>query len=285
MCDEKIRRTSNLRQGIKIMSKIKNTFNGILPTRVGYWRHQIPVILPSNAATSPILEAGKRRSLRRMISSRGYLVFLAMTLLACGECPAAIILTFMGLSGSPHMTVTGSGSITSTGSAGGGSNSSFLLVPDATPEWTQVRNNVGDYLASTWSSVGSEGRELPLTGNLQVMGSGSAEFGFTFEHLRLDDDVSPGGDDLDLRFSSAQPYPEYPAGITVSLAGTSTFTLQDGNTFDDLIPGTYRITGLGDAGNDSIDYVIRQTIPEPSSVLLLAVVTASWSLRRRRRPM
>lgn len=216
------------------------------------------------------------------VSRRILLLLLGIALLS-HEVSADLIVTFTGSSGSPNMTVTGEGTITSTGSLANSINSSFLALPNSTPEWQTANLNVGDYLADTWTNFGSQGRELPLSGDLRLLGSGSAEFNYTFDHLRFDDDTAPGGDDLDLRFDSAQAYPDYPAGITVSMAGSSTFALADGNTFDDLILGTYSLGGFGASGNESVDFVITQAVPEPSSFVLMGLFTALCFRRRRTR--
>lgn len=222
-------------------------------------------------------------SLFRQDLSRRILLLLVGIGLLSHEVSADLIVTFTGSSGSPNMTVSGDGSITSTGSPANSINSSFLALPDSTPEWQTANLNVGDYLADTWTNSGSQGRELSLTGDLRLIGSGSAEFNYTFDNLRFDDDSGAGGDDLDLRFDSAQTYPDYPAGITVSMAGSSTFALGDGNTFDDLILGTYSLGGFGASGSESVNFVITQAVPEPSSFVLMGLFTALCFRRRRTR--
>ncbi len=237
-------------------------------------------------SSAPVWGCGSKAELDwgRCHCSRAMSFLLALAMMAafCHSVSADLVFTITGESGSSAMTIAGSGSIVSSGSPAGGSNSSFLQVPDGTPSWQGARNNIGDFLAGSWTSSASAGAELPLAGNLRLVGTGSSTFNFTFDHLRFDDDASVGGDDLDVRFDSSQAYPDYPSGITVSLAGSATFTLGDGNTFDDLIPGTYGLDGFGDSGNSRVEFVIMSAIPEPSSLILMGVFAAIGGLRRRR---
>lgn len=190
--------------------------------------------------------------------------------------------TITGSPGSAHLTIAGEGSIQEMGAAAGAAGSSFLLVPDPAGVWVSANNNLGDLFTGGWTNFGSVGRELELTGDLRLEGTGSAEFSFSLDHLRFDDDVSIGGDDLDLRFAGTQSFPDYGAGITVAAEGSATFSLGDGNTFEDLIQGDYTLSGFGNGGTDSVTYRISQAVPEPSSFVLMGAVTAV--VFRRRRP-
>lgn len=192
-----------------------------------------------------------------------------------------LILTITGSPGSSSLTISGTGSIASSGSPASGAGSSFLMIPDGNPAWEVASHNWGDFLGAGWVNFGTVGRELSSTGDLRLVGSGSSDFSFTFDHLRMDDDAGAGGDDLDLRYDSTQTYPDYPSGIDVMLAGSSTFSLGDGNSFDDLIQGTYSLGGFGNGGARSIDLVISQAVPEPSSLVLMGVVMSVLFQRRR----
>lgn len=197
------------------------------------------------------------------------------------EAPADLLFTVTGNPGNPILTIHGSGSIQASGSPGSDLNSSFLKVPDSTPSWLSAGNNVGDYLAGTWVGSGSEGAELVLAGDLRLVGTGSASFSYTFDHLRFDDDVSAGGDDIDLRFDGAQNFPDFPMGITVSAEGSSTFILADGNQFEDLNLGRYEITGFGASGTETVEFLFIQAVPEPSSLVLMGMFILLGFRRRR----
>lgn len=195
---------------------------------------------------------------------------------------AAIVLTLSGSAGSSWVTMAGSGSLEFTGGLATASSSSFLQLPDGNSAWARAGNNLGDYLGPEWVNSGREGRAHELSGDLRVEGSGESAFSYTFETVRLDDDLSPGGDDLDLRLGSVRLYPESMGETVVSLRGQAVFSLGDGNTFDDLVSGHYSLGGFGNAGGDSLQLVI-QTIPEPSSGALALSALWCWFSRGRAR--
>lgn len=195
----------------------------------------------------------------------------------------ALVLTVTGTPGSSRMAIDRRGSVATTGSAAEAKRSSFFHLPGDEAEWKRVGNNVGDFLGPGWAKGTSEGRELLLEGDLRVVGTGSSAFSFAVESLRLDDDVTAGGDDFDLRFGSTQTYPDYPAGLTVSVTGSGTFTLEDGNTFDDLVAGHYRLPGWGEDGAGVLEFaIIPKTVPEPSVMGLIGGALGWWLTRRRR---
>lgn len=199
----------------------------------------------------------------------------------------AIVFHITGTPGSTLLTVEGSGSVVMSGPIVAETNSSFLQVPDGGGEWRSVRNNIGDFLGLGWIRSGSsEGSEWALQGDLRFEGEAildaNARFSYAITRLRMDDDVSPGGDDLDLRLETVESFPAASGGVVLTAAGQSMFSMGDGNTFDRLVPGVYEVLGLGDGGTDGVRYVIEPiSIPEPSGSLLVGL-GIWWCLGSRR---
>lgn len=197
-----------------------------------------------------------------------FLASLFTSLLICPPDTAhaqSIRFDLRGKPGSSFVTITGSGVVLSETLFGSG-GTSFQLPNRNTGFWLLAGESIGDTFEPTWSQSIATGLESPLTGTLRVDTSvNNAPFsGSVFSSILFDVEGGVGDDILLTSGFVSYPGPTFSARVTVS--GTSTFMLGEGNTIDDLIEGfhgdptfgsgvlvyTVTLVGDGDANGDGV---------------------------------
>lgn len=119
-----------------------------------------------------------------------------------------------------------------------------------------------------------------LTGLVNFGGRASAQFGALFVTYTVNDDTDPSGFSLTENIEDQNPTPDVPLSLSevINLTAGDRYTLSFGASLNpasaaDSAPLTSTLTGSAEMS--------ITTVPEPTSLSLLALMTFSLALRRR----
>ena len=177
-------------------------------------------------------------------------------------------------------------------------NSGAARVPEAgdnTWENNFFRNlnPVGDENNPVNVIAGASQSDLPLLGGTATyqwtdVSAGTTQVLNQWVEIDLTNSNTDGNDDIRLAPTTATDYPALEVGDIVFWAGSGTFALTGGETYDTYFasgPISVQNVGPGTSGSDGGNYVVNiaaAAVPEPGSIAILGLSGMLMMVRRRR---